>query len=299
MQEGSHLGVSSACEHCAGKTVACGSVLHWGLENGNSLHIFKGMLHSFCNPSFIWLRQKNGKFKASQSLYEGDTLSEKQKQSKKPNEIKTLIYTKFKPHQNKTIMEITCGLFVLFLLKEWFGPALRSRLFGSSEECSSRHDIGVYRFMGLAFWLSALAPSQQWEDQTPVSWVAFELHMSLRPSMALVETYAILICKVSLKNIPWNQGYFPLKKTLYFKWKTVMFLKKRWGKWEGLFRPQASAQQNCPEELLPRHLDCEHPVLAVSGRRWHCPPGFHFLSFINFIIYWDLFIPENKSLVPF
>lgn len=99
---------------------------------------------------FIWLRQKNGKFKASQSLYEGDTLSEKQKQSKKPSEIKTLIYTKSKPHQNKTIMEITCGLFVLFLLKERFG-LLRSRLFGSSEECSSRHDIDVYHFMGLAF----------------------------------------------------------------------------------------------------------------------------------------------------
>lgn len=123
----------------------------WRTENG--LHVFKAKFDaaSFCNPSFIWLRQKNGKFKASQSLYERDTLSEKQKQSKKPNEIKTLIYTKSKPHQNKTIMEITCVLFVLFLLKERFGPGQRSRLFGSSEDCSSRHDNGCLPFYGTGF----------------------------------------------------------------------------------------------------------------------------------------------------
>lgn len=64
--------------------------------------------------------------------------------------------------------------------------------------------------------------------------------------MALVETYAILICKVSLKNIPWNHGIFSFKKIIIFQVKDNDVLEEEMRQVGGALSPSGLSSTELP-----------------------------------------------------
>lgn len=123
--------------------------------------MFKGRFDVafLCNSAFMRLRQKNGKFKASQSLYKGDTLSEKQKQSKKQNRNTHIHQIQTTPKQKPN------GHHMWFIhsvpFKRTFWPSAEEQaVWVTLRSVVASMTLNAYPVMGLAFWLLALASSR-------------------------------------------------------------------------------------------------------------------------------------------